>query len=103
MNGTPLDQPAPPADNSNIQSCGGAEGSRRCEFFREHAGAGICVRNPPTAIVLMMPEPLSASAVLQGQKARAMPSVQGFWPPVPTGGWCGEWNDAAGEADDGAG
>lgn len=92
-----------PDDNSQVQSCGGAGGSRPCEFFREHAGAYICVRNPPTAVIVMAQEQLTASAVLQGVKPRAVPSVQGLWPPTPAAGWCGEWSDAAGEDDAGQG
>jgi hypothetical protein len=100
MNGTQLDEPAPTADNSEVQSCGGHAGSRPCEFYRaQNPQGGVCVRFPPTPVVLMVPEQLSAQAILARQQPRPVPQLQGFNPPVASAGWCGEWSDGAADAE----
>jgi hypothetical protein len=67
--------------NGNTENCGS------CRFWKRHRDGqpgGVCRERQPTAIMVgMQPHPIA--------KDRGMPIIDSFWPPIPEGEWCGQW------------
>lgn len=69
--------------------------TRTCYTCRFHDSlAQACRRYPPTVAVVVVPQPVSMGAVLQGNQHMTMvPMPVGALVPIPEAheGWCGEW------------